>query len=367
MKKVHTHYDNLKVSRVAPAEVIRAAYKSLSQKYHPDKNLENPAEAVRIMAAINAAYEVLSDPDARKRHDQWIKQQEAQGGGERPSETYAYKPPPPNSYRSHTGSRNSARQPGGEKPAYKNSRPIALFALFGIAVAVFLILKNSADTHFEQDGIEESSRENKNSAPSANYKDGGALPSANPNNPLVSENRNSGLLEQSETPTLRKEEVPDALKWLAAQKNPPKSVINSSGHYERPATAPNGRPWPANSGYLAGYSVLASDGLSKLTIDNTSNMGEYYLKLVELDSGKFKDVRHVFIRAGSSFTMRHLKAGRYNVKYWELDSGDTTRSQSFELEEMHESDGVKFSNAKITLYKVQNGTFETFPLPREQF
>jgi hypothetical protein len=38
MAKIHTHYDNLKVSRHAPQEVIRAAYKALSQKYHPDKN-----------------------------------------------------------------------------------------------------------------------------------------------------------------------------------------------------------------------------------------------------------------------------------------------------------------------------------------
>ena len=38
MGKIHTHYDNLKVARGAPQEVIRAAYKALSQKYHPDKN-----------------------------------------------------------------------------------------------------------------------------------------------------------------------------------------------------------------------------------------------------------------------------------------------------------------------------------------
>ena len=38
MKKIHTHYDNLKVARNAPIEVIRAAYKSLSHKHHPDRN-----------------------------------------------------------------------------------------------------------------------------------------------------------------------------------------------------------------------------------------------------------------------------------------------------------------------------------------
>ena len=61
MPRVHTHYDNLKVARNAPPEVIRAAYKILSQRYHPDRNPGNP-EAARIMRIINASYDVLCDP-----------------------------------------------------------------------------------------------------------------------------------------------------------------------------------------------------------------------------------------------------------------------------------------------------------------
>jgi len=56
MTQVHTHYDNLKVARDAPPEVIRAAYKTLSQKFHPDRNSGN-AEAARIMAILNTSYE----------------------------------------------------------------------------------------------------------------------------------------------------------------------------------------------------------------------------------------------------------------------------------------------------------------------
>jgi hypothetical protein len=33
MKRLHTHYDNLKVAQNAPPEVIRAAYKTLSQNF----------------------------------------------------------------------------------------------------------------------------------------------------------------------------------------------------------------------------------------------------------------------------------------------------------------------------------------------
>jgi curved DNA-binding protein CbpA len=65
MAKIHTHYDNLKVSRLAPQEVIRAAYKALSQKYHPDKN-PGDEKAARIMAILNSAYNTLSDPSAAR-------------------------------------------------------------------------------------------------------------------------------------------------------------------------------------------------------------------------------------------------------------------------------------------------------------
>jgi curved DNA-binding protein CbpA len=76
MARIHTHYDNLKVARDAPPEVIRAAYKTLSQKYHPDRH-GNSAEAIRIIQIINTAYAILSDPDKRREHDDWIARAEA--------------------------------------------------------------------------------------------------------------------------------------------------------------------------------------------------------------------------------------------------------------------------------------------------
>ena len=93
MKKVRTHYDNLKVARDAPPEVIRAAYKSLAQKYHPDRNPGNE-RAARIMKLINTSYEVLSDPDQRARHDGWIAEQEAPAQSEaRPNHQEQPEPP----------------------------------------------------------------------------------------------------------------------------------------------------------------------------------------------------------------------------------------------------------------------------------
>lgn len=76
MANVHTHYDNLKVARDAPPEVIRAAYKTLCQKYHPDRHGDS-AEAIRVIQIINTAYSVLSDPIKRREHDEWIARAES--------------------------------------------------------------------------------------------------------------------------------------------------------------------------------------------------------------------------------------------------------------------------------------------------
>jgi TPR repeat protein len=76
MAKFKTHYDSLNVSRNAPQNVIKAAYKALCQNYHPDKFSGGPDEALRIMKIINAAYSVLSDPVKRAEHDRWIHRQE---------------------------------------------------------------------------------------------------------------------------------------------------------------------------------------------------------------------------------------------------------------------------------------------------
>jgi len=74
-----THYDNLQVAENASIEVIRGAYKFLSQKWHPDKNPDDKERAARIMKIINDAYVVLSDPERRKQHDEWIRMRREKG------------------------------------------------------------------------------------------------------------------------------------------------------------------------------------------------------------------------------------------------------------------------------------------------
>src|SRR6056297_2546720 len=63
------YYKILDVSRDASQEEISKAFKKLARKYHPDLNPDN-AEAEKKFKEVNEAYEVLKDPEKRKRYDQ---------------------------------------------------------------------------------------------------------------------------------------------------------------------------------------------------------------------------------------------------------------------------------------------------------
>jgi len=60
-------YKTLQVDVEADADVIRAAYRRLALKYHPDGG-ESP-ERGRRMAELNAAWEILRDPQRRAAYD----------------------------------------------------------------------------------------------------------------------------------------------------------------------------------------------------------------------------------------------------------------------------------------------------------
>jgi curved DNA-binding protein CbpA len=70
-KVVADPYAVLGIDRSASAAEIRAAYRALVARYHPDLHHGNPLEALagERMAEINQAYELLSDPDRRAAFD----------------------------------------------------------------------------------------------------------------------------------------------------------------------------------------------------------------------------------------------------------------------------------------------------------
>ena len=64
------YYEILGVDKNATQSEIKKAYIKLANKYHPDKSKE---DTTKIMAEINEAYNVLSDPEKREAYDLKIK------------------------------------------------------------------------------------------------------------------------------------------------------------------------------------------------------------------------------------------------------------------------------------------------------
>jgi curved DNA-binding protein len=66
------YYQILGVNKTASDEEIKKAYRKLARKYHPDLNPDNK-EAHKKFQQVNEANEVLSDPEKRKKYDQYGK------------------------------------------------------------------------------------------------------------------------------------------------------------------------------------------------------------------------------------------------------------------------------------------------------
>ena len=78
------YYKTLGLDKTATAEQIKKAYRKLARQHHPDVNPDDKG-AEQKFKEINEANEVLSDPEKRKKYDQfgadWQRYQQQPGGG----------------------------------------------------------------------------------------------------------------------------------------------------------------------------------------------------------------------------------------------------------------------------------------------
>jgi DnaJ-class molecular chaperone len=79
------YYATLGVSKTASEKELKAAYRKLARKHHPDVNQGNKAASESRIKEINEAYEVLGDPEKRKKYDElganWRQYEHAGAGG----------------------------------------------------------------------------------------------------------------------------------------------------------------------------------------------------------------------------------------------------------------------------------------------
>ena len=70
MAEKRDYYEVLGVSKNASDAEIKAAYKKMAIKYHPDRNPDNKEAEEKFKEAAEA-YDVLHDPEKRQRYDQF--------------------------------------------------------------------------------------------------------------------------------------------------------------------------------------------------------------------------------------------------------------------------------------------------------
>src|SRR5512142_1893198 len=79
------YYATLGVTKSATAKEIKQAYRKLARKFHPDLNPGDKKAEARFKD-INEAYEVLGDPEKRKKYDElganWRMYEQAQQGAQ---------------------------------------------------------------------------------------------------------------------------------------------------------------------------------------------------------------------------------------------------------------------------------------------
>ncbi|PQO95666.1 J domain-containing protein [Massilia phosphatilytica] len=309
MAKIHTHYDNLKVSRHAPQEVIRAAYKALSQKYHPDKN-PGDERAARIMAIVNTAYNILSDPVRRKEHDEWIASEEwevewlesshGEDGRERPRGDPHWEP----------------RQVAAPSRWRVLRDPrwwglmLAAFAGGGALAIVLLDPPRMLPSALAWPGKAQPAAAN---AASASASASASTPNTPPD-PLGSDASADGWAR----PAGQAEAPPDIKALGVTQLIVPARAPDCDTDLQA-QVAPTGDPWPAQSGYIDGYPLGNQGEEMQVLVDNSNNPSPVLVKIYDLD--RRSNVRHAYVLGRAKFLIDKLAAGKYEVRYQNIMIG----------------------------------------------
>ena len=85
--------------------------------------------------------------------------------------------------------------------------------------------------------------------------------------------------------------------------------------------APNGEQWPDASGYLSEFPLGNRGNEMQIVVDNSANTSPVLVKVYDLE--RRSNVRHLYLLARESLTVDKLAAGKYEVRYQDIDVGGT--------------------------------------------
>lgn len=132
-----TLYSLLGVEADATPEAIKQAWREMARRHHPDVNPAPDAE--RIMQLVNAAYEILSDPQKRAAYDALLKA----GSAPAPDQFDPNDPMSVIRQAQRAGQRSrKAKEPEPPPPFYKRAAFIAPTLLIVASAIAFLVWRS---------------------------------------------------------------------------------------------------------------------------------------------------------------------------------------------------------------------------------
>ncbi|WP_281697425.1 J domain-containing protein [Acidaminococcus massiliensis] len=376
------YYEILEVHPKASSEIIKKAYFTLAKKYHPDIYPDKKF-AIKKMAMLNEAYEVLSNPEKRKAYDaqrNGFSSESNQNG---------------NSEKAYSSRRNSTENTSKKhQQQYQNESSFdGLSPLQICIIRALQLAKENNETIYDPNSpltlrrvngigftLLGKKEEDKFSGsyitsywltffwiPVFPFKEYRVLKPSLDSYIIISSRR---------SPRFKLLETVMSIIWCviialgvisssSSKKNyqPPKAPYKATN--KAPAKAAPVKPisklTPKKgvvTGYVKGEPIKNNKGYSMIEVDNSKNIAPVYVRIWSLD-GTPKPIRCFIIKEGEKFTAKNINPGKYDVRfkylYEEQDAKVGAKSKPVIIEETQEYQGVRYTRYSLTLFAVRNG------------
>ena len=407
------YYEILEVHHKASSEIIKKAYQTLAKKYHPDTTTLSKEEAHAKMIELNEAYQVLYNKNKRKEYDDSISNTVNDNQSEKNNSTekeITKKKVYEICQKTIDRLKKGIRYNDGYEVANKVSCD-KIVAAFENEIAEYLPLvkynENNLDVLSTNIGIVYwkiaiAYSWGNDWWKSSEYVDKASkyiseLSTVYPEF-IISYNRiknsyekrkkkdflgfiklwgliivalilfiySAGINNSSSTREKTKSEVTTS----SAQNKEFNKASDKEGNKNKYQKTTNNKP---KQNVITGYDNSENQGnyggMCRLTVDNSRNDYPVYVRIWDIKLNV--PVRAFCINKGDTFTAEEMTAGFYDVRYRTLYEDDSIpkygyKSEPIDMQQIEDEDGIRYSDVRITLYKVSNGNTKTTTIPGDK-